>query len=139
MGNRVMTWQAIETAPTDGIHVQVKMGNGVIHNDAVMGEFDAGKTRKWSVPGVSYDGAPGGYKWIGDPVAWMPIADNINHPAHYKAGGIEVIDVIEAYDLGFHDGNAVKYILRVGRKTADATEDIRKAIWYLNRYLEIHA
>ncbi len=67
------------------------------------------------------------------------MADTVNHPPHYQAGGIEVIDVIEAYDLGFHDGNAVKYILRAGRKTADATEDIRKAIWYLNRYLEIHA
>lgn len=67
------------------------------------------------------------------------MTDNVDHPAHYKAGGIEVIDVIEAYDLGFHGGNAVKYILRAGRKTADATEDIRKAIWYLNRYLEIHA
>ena len=62
------------------------------------------------------------------------MADNINHPQHYKSGGIEVIDVIEAFSLGFHLGNAAKYILRAGRKTADAKEDIQKAVWYLERY-----
>lgn len=64
------------------------------------------------------------------------MADNINHPAHYKSGGMEVIDVIEAFGLGFHLGNATKYILRAGRKTADHTEDIKKAIWYLGRHLQ---
>lgn len=64
------------------------------------------------------------------------MADNIDHPAHYKANGMEAIDVIEAFGLGFHLGNAAKYILRAGKKTADKTEDIKKAIWYLNRYLE---
>ncbi|MDN3515340.1 MAG: DUF3310 domain-containing protein [Candidatus Brocadia sp.] len=64
------------------------------------------------------------------------MADNVNHPQHYKANGLEAIDVIEAFGLGFHLGNATKYILRAGRKTQDATEDIRKSIWYLNRFLE---
>ena len=63
------------------------------------------------------------------------MADNINHPKHYKSGGMEAIDVIEAFGLGFHLGNATKYILRAGRKTADAREDIKKAIWYLDRYI----
>jgi len=61
--------------------------------------------------------------------------DNINHPPHYKSNGMEAIDVIEAFGLGFHLGNAMKYILRAGRKTEDDTEDTKKAIWYLNRYL----
>lgn len=63
------------------------------------------------------------------------IIDNVNHPQHYQSNGMEVIDVIEAFDLGFHLGNATKYILRAGRKTKDTDEDIKKAIWYLNRYL----
>ncbi len=67
------------------------------------------------------------------------MADNINHPQHYKSGGMEAIDVIEAFGLGFHLGNATKYILRAGRKTADAKQDINKAIWYLNRFLEKEA
>lgn len=64
------------------------------------------------------------------------MTDNINHPEHYKSGGMEAIDVIEAFSLGFHLGNAVKYILRAGRKTADARDDIKKAVWYLDRYYE---
>lgn len=63
--------------------------------------------------------------------------DNVNHPAHYSSGSIEVIDFIEDKDLGFHLGNAVKYISRAGRKDADKTvEDLRKAVWYINRQIE---
>ena len=63
------------------------------------------------------------------------VTDNINYPQHYQSNGMEVINVIEAFSLGFHLGNATKYILRAGRKTEDTDEDIKKAIWYLNRYL----
>lgn len=60
------------------------------------------------------------------------MSDPVNNPAHYKAGGLEAIDVIEAFELGFRLGNAVKYILRAGRKL-DALEDLKKARWYLDR------
>jgi hypothetical protein len=64
-----------------------------------------------------------------------PKKDPIN-PPHYKAaGGMECIDVIEAFGLGFNLGNAVKYILRAGKK-GDAKEDLRKAIWYLQREVD---
>lgn len=63
----------------------------------------------------------------------------VNHPSHYQANGIEVIDVIEAYGLGFHLGNAVKYILRNGRKDdTNPTEDLKKAAWYLNRQIALN-
>jgi hypothetical protein len=59
----------------------------------------------------------------------------INHPAHY--GGdttYEAIKVIEAWDLGFHLGNTVKYISRAGKKgDGDPVEDLEKARWYLDR------
>ena len=61
-----------------------------------------------------------------------PENDAIN-PQHYKRGGIECIDVIEAFELGYHLGNAVKYILRAGRKTASPLTDLKKSIWYLER------
>lgn len=61
--------------------------------------------------------------------------DAINSPPHYTHGGIETIDFIEAKELGYHLGNAVKYISRAGHK-GDAATDIRKAIWYLERYLK---
>lgn len=58
-------------------------------------------------------------------------ADPVNHPAHYKSNnGLEAINVIDAFDLGFDLGNAVKYILRAGKK-GDALMDLRKAVWYL--------
>lgn len=64
-------------------------------------------------------------------------ADPVNHPAHYADGKIEVIDFIEDKKLGFHLGNAVKYIARAGKKNPEKTgEDLRKAIWYINRYIE---
>jgi len=60
----------------------------------------------------------------------------VNHPAHYNVGKIEVIDAIEDWQLGFHLGNAVKYIARAQHKENEE-EDIKKAIWYLNRYLSM--
>lgn len=59
-------------------------------------------------------------------------SEAVNHPPHYTAGGMEAIDVIEAFGLGFHLGNAAKYVLRAGRK-GDAIEDLKKARWYLDR------
>lgn len=59
----------------------------------------------------------------------------VNHPAYYQAGGIEAIDVIEAWGLGFCLGNTVKYIARAGKKGARLT-DLKKAAWYLNREIE---
>jgi len=62
----------------------------------------------------------------------------VNHPRHYKSdGGIEAIDVIEGFGLDFHLGNCVKYVLRAGKKDSSKTvEDLRKAVWYLNRAIE---
>ena len=61
------------------------------------------------------------------------MADPVNHPAHYTSGGIEAIDVIEAFNLGFCLGNTVKYVLRAGRKAGGTVEDLKKARWYLDR------
>lgn len=61
--------------------------------------------------------------------------DNINHPSHYTFGTIEVIDVIEDWQLGFHEGNTIKYIARAKHK-GNELEDLKKAKWYLNRKIE---
>ena len=64
-------------------------------------------------------------------------SDPVNHPAHYKIGGIETIDFIEAKGLGYHIGNVVKYITRAGHKgTTNGLEDLKKARWYLDRAIE---
>lgn len=59
-------------------------------------------------------------------------ADPINSPSHYKVGGIETIDFIEAKDLGYNLGNVVKYITRAHHK-GELLQDLKKAQWYLNR------
>lgn len=63
--------------------------------------------------------------------------DPVNHPKHYKYGGVETIDFIESKGLGYHLGNVVKYISRAGMKgTNTGLEDLKKAQWYLNRAIE---
>lgn len=64
--------------------------------------------------------------------------DIINHPAHYTGGRIEVIDFIEDQGLGFHLGNVIKYVCRAGKKDPEKEiEDLKKAEWYLVRYIGI--
>ena len=55
-----------------------------------------------------------------------PKTDNVNHPAHYKVGGIETIDFIEAKKLNYNLGNVVKYITRADHK-GNTIEDLHKA------------
>ena len=59
----------------------------------------------------------------------------VNHPSHYNAGNIEVIDAIEDWGLDFNAGNVVKYVARHQHK-ANAIEDLKKARWYLDRIIE---
>ena len=61
-------------------------------------------------------------------------ADPVNHPAHYKVGGIETIDFIEAKKLNYNMGNAVKYITRADHK-GNRKQDLEKALWYIKREL----
>lgn len=81
-----------------------------------------------------------------DPGAWAEALrlkqrqshEAVNSPPHYTDGGIETIDFIVAkltdeQFRGYCLGNALKYISRAGKKTDDPAQDLRKAIWYLNR------
>lgn len=61
--------------------------------------------------------------------------ETINHPNHYNIGGIEVIDFIESWNLGFSLGNAIKYIARAPYKNNEL-EDLKKARWYIDREIQ---
>lgn len=63
----------------------------------------------------------------------------VDHPAYYGGADnvYEVIKVIEAWELGFCLGNAVKYLARAGKKDPAAEiTDLRKAAWYVQREIE---
>lgn len=70
--------------------------------------------------------------------SFLKFSDNVHHPQHYSwlkdKCGVEVIDITRHLD--FDLGNAIKYILRAGRKK-DAIEDLKKAIWYLEDKIKI--
>ena len=68
-----------------------------------------------------------------------PKIEQVNHPQHYggEDNHYEAIKVIDAWDLGFSLGNAIKYISRAGKKRKDTElEDLRKALWYLQHHIE---
>lgn len=66
---------------------------------------------------------------------------NIDHPYHYTHGSIECIDAMvetqgkEAV-MAFCICNAMKYIWR--HNTKNGVEDVRKAKWYIDKYLELY-
>ena len=63
------------------------------------------------------------------------MSETVNHPKHYNSiPGIECIDVIEHFN--FNRGNAIKYVWRAGLK-GECVEDLRKAIWYLEREIAL--
>jgi hypothetical protein len=65
--------------------------------------------------------------------------DTVNHPAHYTQGKIECIDFIEDKRLGYHLGNACKYIVRCQLKNGgkNRIEDLKKAAWYIDRQIKL--
>lgn len=88
--------------------------------------------------------SPGCQNWVGtgDGVRFCgnhrapSVPDMVNEPPHYKAGGFEAQEVIEAFGLPWHMGDAVAYILRADRK-GNAIEDLKKAVCHLRREIEI--
>lgn len=70
------------------------------------------------------------------PMRLVQATNAVNHPEHYGGDTVyEAIKVIEAWQLDFNLGNAVKYICRAGKKN-DTLEDLRKARWYLDREIK---
>ena len=67
--------------------------------------------------------------------------DSVNHPEHYTQGGIECIDAMQAAFgkqsvMEFCLWNAFKYFFRFKHKNSH-TVDCKKAVWYLNKWLEL--
>ena len=65
------------------------------------------------------------------------LKDAVNHPSHYggENNPLEVINIIEHYDLNFNLGNVIKYCLRAGKKD-ELIQELKKAQWYINREIQ---
>lgn len=102
------------------------------------------KVSTWTAP----DGHDFSYPVLDGPIyapepAEPPSPDYVNHPPHYTShpSGIECIQVTEHYN--FCIGNAIKYLWRNGLKSEEGknpkdkqVEDLKKAVFYINREIE---
>lgn len=63
--------------------------------------------------------------------------DAVAHPPHYTShpSGVECIEITEHMD--FLLGNALKYIWRAGLKSDDPIQDLEKAVWYIQRKIDL--
>lgn len=69
--------------------------------------------------------------------------DAVEHPEHYTYGKYECIDVMtEVFGADevadFCICNAFKYLFRCQHKHETPIDDVKKAVWYLNKYLSIN-
>jgi len=55
-------------------------------------------------------------------------------PKHYQSDKFQLIDVIDSFGLDFYQGTILQYIVR--HKGKNGVEDLKKARWYLDRYIE---
>jgi hypothetical protein len=96
---------------------------------AYMCKKEMEKRRKWQLLEMTSSNTP-----LPSITMVEPQPDPVNHPYHYKVGGIETIDFIEAKELNYNMGNAVKYISRADHK-GNRLQDLEKAKWYIDREL----
>jgi hypothetical protein len=116
-----------------GDEIKYRGDHGIIY-DGKVGRIDK-MTRKGGVSFILENGIKLSILDIIKKVDDMDKRDMVNHPKHYTFGTIEVITVIEDWQLGFHEGNCIKYIARAKHKGHEL-EDFKKAQWYLNRKIE---
>ena len=60
------------------------------------------------------------------------LIEKVDHLEHYNQG-IEAIEYINSWNMGFNEGNIVKYITRYQFK--EGLEDLKKAQWYLDNLI----
>lgn len=63
-----------------------------------------------------------------------PVEDEVNHPAHYTHGTIEVLDFLLDQDFPYLAGQVVKYLCRY-RWKGRPVQDLQKARFYLDRLI----
>ena len=81
-----------------------------------------------------------GYHWCTTGQFEATDNDGVNHPNYYTQRSMEAIEIIECCIEGddpiqaYLKSNIIKYLLRY--KDKNGVEDLKKARWYLDRYIE---
>jgi len=119
------------------LHMSTSKTPVVKHLGVTMAKDDVSKLTQEQTARLAYNMTQGRTRMQGGVTMVEPQADNVNHPAHYKVGGIETIDYIQAKlspeeFRGYLKGNILKYLSRAGNK-GSYEEDLLKARWYMNR------
>ncbi len=63
------------------------------------------------------------------------LANQAHKSQHYKGFKIEPLQYIEENNIGFHEGNIIKYVSRWRQK--DGLDDLKKAKFYIERLIEL--
>lgn len=69
------------------------------------------------------------YRWINE-----SIKEQVGG-SHYKDMKIQPMEYIIANDIGYCEGNIIKYVSRY--KNKNGVEDLKKALQYLNALIEV--
>lgn len=67
----------------------------------------------------------------------LPESDPVHKPPHYTRLNPQPIEVIEAWNLPFHEAQVLKYIARAGYKDGQLLTDLEKAQEYLSRRIKL--
>jgi len=62
--------------------------------------------------------------------------DNVKQPYHYRGGDLETWDAITGLNLGYLEGNVVKYVSRYKLK-GEPLQDLLKARAYLDKIISL--
>jgi hypothetical protein len=72
---------------------------------------------------------------VASEVPYDKASDTMIGGTHYKMLPIEPWEIIERNNMGFFEGNALKYIMRF--KLKNGVEDLKKARHYLDKLIEM--
>ena len=126
------------------MHVETRQCRAEWHNDR-----DAGDTLRCTIQvaeATRHDGdhQHGNFRWTEEratyPLGDVQINENLAAASqvggdHYRQTAIQPWDIIDDWSLDYYRGNALKYLLRAGRK-GPALQDLEKARHYIEKCIE---
>lgn len=112
----VSDWYDIKLKKPISVHAEYLLGNGEIHTQ--------------TMPNTTH------WRYVYSEVAEVDTDDVMSKQVggdHYKKHKLQPWDIVDAFQLCFYLGNAIKYTLRIKGDTDKRIEDLEKAIHYIEK------